>query len=280
MKNMHLPNMFRTALFILTMLICSCISVIAADTAENDVQTAERIYMNQTKSITIDNQHRDEDESCYWDYYYKFTPNTSTVYEINSTVLKKNRIEVTDSEGEYIGDTGWDQYTNKVNIAVKLKKGQTYYINVQGNFDGTIESIKTTIKKHSHFLGKNYYNYEDTLKYRQCLCTGCYYRKYVFRNKPEISKLTRGKKSFKMKIKYNKEWFDKFRIEVSTNKKFKNARYANISGQYRSIKVVKGIKRKKTYYVRVRAYVKDKDSEGNSFSAYSPWSKVRKIKTK
>lgn len=161
-----------------------------------------------------------------------------------------------------------------------MKKGQTYYINVHGNFDGTIESIKTTIKKHSHFLGKNYYNYDDTLKYRQCLCTGCDYRKYVFRNKPEISKLTRGKKSFKMKIKYNKEGFDKFRIEVSTNKKFKNARYANISGQYRNIKVVKGIKRKKTYYVRVRAYVKDKDYEGNSFSVYSPWSKVRKIKTK
>lgn len=48
MKKMHLPNMFRSALFILTMLVCSCISVIAADTAENDVQTAERIYMNQT----------------------------------------------------------------------------------------------------------------------------------------------------------------------------------------------------------------------------------------
>lgn len=119
MKKMHLPNMFRSALFILTMLVCSCISVIAADTAENDVQTAERIYMNQTKSITIDNQRDDDDESCYWDYYYKFTPNTSGVYEINSTVLKKNRIEVTDSEGEYVGDTGWDQYTNKVNVAVK-----------------------------------------------------------------------------------------------------------------------------------------------------------------
>lgn len=30
MKKMHLPNMFRSALFILTMLVCSCISVIAA----------------------------------------------------------------------------------------------------------------------------------------------------------------------------------------------------------------------------------------------------------
>ena len=81
----------------------------------------------------------------------------------------------------------------------------------------------------------------------------------------------KGKKSFtarwtRQKTKMNKARITGYQVQYSTDKKFK----ANVYNKY-----VKGYKKKKIYYVRIRTYM----SVGGKYY-YSTWSKVKAVKTK
>ena len=64
-----------------------------------------------------------------------------------------------------------------------------------------------------------------------------------------------------------------YQIQIAANKKF--TRNKNTYSTGKAYYVIKKLKKKKTYYIRVREYTK---SESNRL--YGPWSKVKKIKIK
>lgn len=67
---------------------------------------------------------------------------------------------------------------------------------------------------------------------------------------------------------------DGYQIQYSTNKKFtKKLKNKNVNGFVKEKMTIKGLKKNKLYYVRVRAYKKN----GNE-TVYGPWSKIKKIK--
>ena len=66
-----------------------------------------------------------------------------------------------------------------------------------------------------------------------------------------------------------------YQIQVATNKKFKkNAKTVVVKKQKTTTATIKKLKSKKKYYVRIRTY-----KNSNNKKIYSPWSKVKSIKT-
>ena len=190
-------------------------------------------------------------------------------------------LKVTDLEGHDISYAEYNPYTKRVESAVDLVKGRVYYIEIHGNefySEYSQVEIRTSIKKHSHRLGSYTYIYESStgLFYRECLCQDCPYRNLFFKCKPSISKLTKGKKKFTAKISYKYD-HGPFQIQYSTNKKFKKAKSTTL--YYPESKTIKKLSKKKTYYVRVRAYTTE-DNGISKVKVYSPWSAVKKVKTK
>ncbi len=94
-----------------------------------------------------------------------------------------------------------------------------------------------------------------------------------------IKKLTKAKKGFKASWK-KVTGVVGYQIQISRSKKFtrETSTYSVRSNKTTS-KSFKGLKAKKTYYVRVRTY-KNAKVNGKSVKVYSSWSKIKSVKTK
>ena len=91
----------------------------------------------------------------------------------------------------------------------------------------------------------------------------------------KISKTIAKKKSITLKWKAVKN-VKGYEIQVATDKKFKkNKKTISVNKQKATIYIVKKLKAKKTYNVRIRTY---KIVDGNK--VYSAWSKTKRVKTK
>lgn len=273
MKTTHFRRFFLTIISVLMVGVFSCICVSA-----DELDTAEPIKLDQEKSITAYKDYG----NIQWSHYYKFTAPYTGLFEIATTPFESNSISVTDLEGHYICGSDYNPYTKKVDSVADLIKGRVYYIEIQGYEDYSEHSqiaIRTSIKKHSHRLGSYTYIYSDDndtgLFYRECLCNNCGYKNLFFKNRPSISKLTKGKKKFTARIRY--KYDVQFQLQYSTNKNFKKAKSTTLF-VYES-KTIKKLRKKKTYYVRVRAYTTANNGISN-VKVYSPWSAVKKVKTK
>lgn len=90
--------------------------------------------------------------------------------------------------------------------------------------------------------------------------------------KPAISKLTKGKKQFKVTWK-KVSGVTGYQVQYSTSKKFtkKTTKTVTVKGAKKTSLTVKKLKSKKKYYVRIRTY------KGKT---YSSWSTVKNVKTK
>ena len=66
-----------------------------------------------------------------------------------------------------------------------------------------------------------------------------------------------------------------YQLQYAQNKKFKKNKKTASAGKYRPYKIVSGLKKNKTYYIRVRAYNRE-----NSGKVYGKWSKTVKCKIK
>ena len=93
-----------------------------------------------------------------------------------------------------------------------------------------------------------------------------------------ISKLTKGKKQFKVTWK-KVSGVAGYQIQYSTDKKFKKNNKTVTAKKSSTSATVKKLKSKKTYYVRVRTY-KTTKVNGKTTKVYSSWSKVKSVKTK
>lgn len=97
---------------------------------------------------------------------------------------------------------------------------------------------------------------------------------YGVPKKPEMKKLTAGKKKFTVQWKKDKK-ADGYQVQYSTDKKFKkNVKSVNVSKKSTKA-TVKKLKKRKTYRVRVRSYKKI-----NGKKYYSEWGKVKSVKVK
>ena len=97
---------------------------------------------------------------------------------------------------------------------------------------------------------------------------------YGVPKKPEMKKLTAGKKKFTVQWKKDKK-ADGYQLQYSTDKKFKkNVKSVNVSKKSTKA-TVKKLKKRKTYRVRVRSYKKI-----NGKKYYSGWGKVKSVKVK
>ena len=97
---------------------------------------------------------------------------------------------------------------------------------------------------------------------------------YGVPKKPEMKKLTAGKKKFTVQWKKDKK-ADGYHVQYSTDKKFKkNIKSVNVSKKSTKA-TVKKLKKGKTYRVRTRSY---KKIDGKKY--YSGWSKMKSVKVK
>lgn len=90
-----------------------------------------------------------------------------------------------------------------------------------------------------------------------------------------ISKLTKKSKGFKIKWKKQSAQTTGYQIQYSTSKSFKGAKTKTVKKTKTTGATISKLKKKKTYYVRIRTY---KTTGGKKY--YSGWSKVKKVKTK
>lgn len=95
--------------------------------------------------------------------------------------------------------------------------------------------------------------------------------------KPTVKKLTKGKKSVKVTWK-KVTGIAGYQINISTSKKF-NKELSSYTVNKKSAKTIKGLRAKKTYYVRIRTYKKAKIN-GKTVKVYSKWSATKSVKTK
>ena len=92
---------------------------------------------------------------------------------------------------------------------------------------------------------------------------------------PKISKVTKGKKSFKVTWK-KVSGVKGYQVQYSTDKKFKKGtKTTTIKSSKTTSKTVNKLKAKKKYYVRVRAY-----KIVNGKAVYSKWSSSKTVTTK
>ena len=66
-----------------------------------------------------------------------------------------------------------------------------------------------------------------------------------------------------------------YQIQYSLKSNMSSAKTTKVSGYDKTSSSIKKLKRRKTYYVRIRTYVTDSNG-----TCYSAWSETKKIKTK
>ena len=91
---------------------------------------------------------------------------------------------------------------------------------------------------------------------------------------PSLSSVSAASKGFKATWKSVSK-IDGYQIQYSTSSSFKNAKKVTVSGYKSKSKIVKNLKAKKKYFVRIRAYKKI-----NGSNKYSDWSAKKTVTTK
>ncbi|MBQ7066953.1 MAG: hypothetical protein IJN92_09020 [Lachnospiraceae bacterium] len=220
------------------------------DDAGDDFSDATKITVNKSKTAKM---QADNDVD-----FFRFTTNKKkTAYQLyiknkskdslNITVYSNNDIAsaVTGIKNHYIGSA-----TTKT-IPITLKKGRTYYIKIEGDagtdYTLTMKDSRTAIKKTKPAAFKaKYYN--------------GWWSKYA---------------ALSWTYKEGYHGYQIWRSSTSSTKGFKKIKTISTttssSSSYNDTKVKKG----KTYYYKMRYYVKD-----NGKLYYSKWTKVKKVKIK
>lgn len=175
-----------------------------------------------------------------------------TVRDSKGNTISKNNYEVSYRDNIDVGngivmiEFKGDYYSGTITKTFRIEENQ-----VKNNVPTNSNNITTT---------KNINNNVDVKKVKKP-------------KKVLISNLE--KKKHKMIVNWKAQrGVDGYQIQYSTNKKFtKKLKNKNVNGFVKEKMIIKGLKKNKLYYVRVRAYKKN----GNE-TVYGPWSKIKKIK--
>ncbi len=145
---------------------------------------------------------------------------------------------------------------------------------VRGEYSNTVSKRKKEFIYKGLPKGTYYLRFLDSSYYKSL--TGPY--SFVMKPAPPISgyKPVAGKK--KLTAKWPKGTGNGYQVQIALNKKFTSGKKsATITKVGTTQKVFKSLKAKKTYYVRVRNYVK---YSGSSTKYYSDWGPITSVKTK
>lgn len=164
----------------------------------------------------------------------------------------------------------WDKVTGATGYEIYRKVGGGKYSKLRtlsGN--ATISYTDKTAKSGTTYTYaiKAIASADGAVKQRSAAYGTAKTKQYLVQ--PKIKKLT-NKKSRKMSIKWTKNSKAKgYQIQYSTSSKFKGKRMVKVSSAATSRRVIGGLKKGKTYYVRIRSYYG---------SSYSAWSTKKKVK--
>ena len=202
--------------------------------------------------------------------------------EINkaNTVIPKEKVKPIITVKNYT----YDGKKHKAKPTVVVKDGDKT-ITMKAGVDYTLDT--QSIKN----IGFGSFKIESTANCKYSFDVkgdNCYFK--VKPKGTKIKKLKKGKKAITVKWKKQAKKMSKLRItgyqiQLATDKKFKkNKKTIKVKGCSKTSKTIKNLKKKKTYYVRIRTYKLFPDYVNSEISedgcCYSKWSKVKKIKTK
>lgn len=201
--------------------------------------------------------------------------------EIDTDVTIKPSDEPTNPDSKYETSKDSDITADELKSYIILKKDITdeekikivKYINKSTTQDETVY-IKELLKK---LKNDSNISYKAVKSVESCIKT--------IKKKAKTYKIKSFKaKGLKKKIKLT--WkrvtgVRTYQIQLSTNKKFKNPKKSEYKQTFSFTSkttnfTIKGLKKKKTYYVRVRTVRKLSDNS----TVYGKWSSVKKVKTK
>ncbi len=162
---------------------------------------------------------------------------------------------------------------------VTLNKG-TYYICVNSDSKYSLSWCRLTKKNCTHSFSHQYIKATYTSKgYQLNVCSICGYTcKDNYSDKkvlsaPALYSVKKGSK--KISVSFGRSFnATGYQIQYSSNKKFKGKSVKKVTTKNLT-KSIKGLKGRKKYYVRVRAY---KKVDGKT--VFSPWSDIKSVTTK
>lgn len=173
-----------------------------------------------------------------------------------STIKRIKSVKLSATAYTYDGKAKKPTVTVKNSAGKKLKKDTDYTLKYSKGRKA-IGTYKVTVTLKGNYSGKKVLNFK------------------INPVKTKISKVTAGKKNLKIKVAKKTKEVSGYEIQYSTSKKFKSAKKATIKKAKTTSAVIKKLKAKKTYYLRIRTY---KTVSGKKY--YSAWSKALKKKTK
>jgi hypothetical protein len=151
--------------------------------------------------------------------------------------------------------------------------------------------VVTALKPGKTCVTVDLYTNEDSVRFtEQCIVTvaeegknseSANAVKKIIPKATTIKKLWTGKKAItvkwkKQKAKVSGSHITGYQIQIATNKKFtRNRKTVTVKGYQKASKKINKLKRRKTYYVRVRTYMK-----ADGIKYFSSWSKARYIRTR
>lgn len=176
------------------------------------------------------------------------------------TIAKISSVKLSATSYTYNGKTKTPTVTVKDSNGKSLKNGTDYTVKYSSGRKNVGQYTVTVT-----FKG----NYSGT-------------KKLTFKIVPKgtsISKLTAGNSRFT--VKWNKQATQTtgYQIQYSTSSNMSNAKSGSISKNTTTSATIKNLKKRTTYYVRIRTY-KTVKINGENKRLYSSWSSIKKIKTK
>lgn len=211
------------------------------------------------------------------DYYVTF-PNESTNVGIYTceVVLK----------GNYTGSKKIDYTITPKDVKPSIKLSDASYV-----YNGKVRKPTVTVNDGKEILAatdyiityskgcKNVGKYKVTVTLKGNY-TGTATAEYVINPKPtSLNKLTTGKKKLTVTWKKLTSQTTGYEIQYSTSSKFKSAKKVTVTKNKTTKTVIKKLKSKKKYYIRIRTY-KTVKVDGKNTKFYSSWSKAKSIKIK
>ena len=199
-------------------------------------------------------------------------------YENNSVnlVRKKAAIPLATTIKGHIAENDFVDY-----FKVKIPKTGKYTLKIVSQVE---EGEFRLLDKNEQYV-EDYYLTKGTAIYTLSLKKGTYYLctgngsygNFSFRITPKsvsLSKVKKAEKSFK--VTWKKGTGDGYQIQYSTNKNFtKNVKKKTIKDVKTTSTTIKKLKSGKTYYVRIRSFVKGSDGK----KVWSNWSQAKSVKT-
>lgn len=157
-------------------------------------------------------------------------------------------------------------------------KVRTPFVKAKDSAGNMIPKSEYTVKYDSG--RKNVGQYKATITFKGKY-SGTYCKTFrILPKGTKLKKVSAGKKGFTAKWSRQKTQTTGYQVQYSQKKNFKSgAKTVTIGKTKTTAKKVTGLKKKKTYYVRIRTYKTVKIS-GKKANVVSAWSSAKKVKTK